>query len=402
MLKPLSRNQIGRGNTKEKTKQKGNIVTKQILFINLLCVYFLLFSNCAHLSGSIEGTSVPREKYLKNPTEYKNLIFECNKESISLSPEEVLMLQDFTELLKNTNAYFVVADRSINDTAKHLFRCTFKKDTIINGDKLVERLATPTYFLDTSIANSMNVPDTFPLEASLPKPGIDERGEKVTYIIPFDTIQMDSSKIKAIRLVFAFWNKYKSQLNVNEISSEDNDIITDNRVYSKSDFMSTCDSKNDYQRWFGEWVIFDKEKTFLKKQWDKKEPEPYEVLDDFDSTVFKYRTKSNVVIRKPCNLEDAHNKLIEILNKNGERITAKTDMALYHFGIGMWVRNNWGLWSGKSRLLPYFKKKGITHPDNMSGVILETLKERIEFEVAKKGDLSVYYKKIEDIECNKE
>jgi hypothetical protein len=115
----------------------------------------------------------------------------------------------------------------------------------------------------------------------------------VTYIIPFDTIQMDSAKIVAIRLVFAFWNKYKSQLNVIEINSEDNDIITDNRVYSKSDFMSTCDSKNDYQRWIGGWVIFDKDKTFQKKQWDRKESESYEVLENDDSTVFKYRTKSN-------------------------------------------------------------------------------------------------------------
>jgi hypothetical protein len=29
----------------------------------------------------------------------------------------------------------------------------------------------------------------------------------------------------------------------------------------------------------------------------------------------------------------------------------------YHLNLGMWLRNNWGLWSG-SRLADYFKQKG--------------------------------------------
>ena len=36
----------------------------------------------------------------------------------------------------------------------------------------------------------------------------------------------------------------------------------------------------------------------------------------------------------------------------------------------MWLRNNWGLWSG-SRLERYFYARGVYHPDNMSGAILE-------------------------------
>ncbi|MEM6736903.1 MAG: DUF6794 domain-containing protein [Bacteroidota bacterium] len=41
----------------------------------------------------------------------------------------------------------------------------------------------------------------------------------------------------------------------------------------------------------------------------------------------------------------------------------------YHMGTGLWIRNNWGLWSG-SRLKRYFDRKGIKHPDDMSGLIL--------------------------------
>ena len=40
-----------------------------------------------------------------------------------------------------------------------------------------------------------------------------------------------------------------------------------------------------------------------------------------------------------------------------------------HFGLGLWMRNNWGLWKG-SRLHYFFKTKGILHPDDMSGIIL--------------------------------
>ena len=44
-------------------------------------------------------------------------------------------------------------------------------------------------------------------------------------------------------------------------------------------------------------------------------------------------------------------------------------MIKYHLGLGMWMRNNWGLWGG-SRLQKYFTDKGVTHPEGMSSVIL--------------------------------
>ena len=40
-----------------------------------------------------------------------------------------------------------------------------------------------------------------------------------------------------------------------------------------------------------------------------------------------------------------------------------------HFAIGLSLRNNWCLWNG-SRLSIYFNNLGITHPDDMSGIIL--------------------------------
>jgi hypothetical protein len=53
-----------------------------------------------------------------------------------------------------------------------------------------------------------------------------------------------------------------------------------------------------------------------------------------------------------------------IKSKNEDEFTAEA-----HFGLGLWIRNNWALWKG-SRLYCFFKAKGISHPDDMSGIIL--------------------------------
>ena len=48
-----------------------------------------------------------------------------------------------------------------------------------------------------------------------------------------------------------------------------------------------------------------------------------------------------------------------------------------HFGAGMAMRNNWGLWEGKNELVTFFHKLGITHPDDMSGIIHTTLHRKL-------------------------
>lgn len=40
-----------------------------------------------------------------------------------------------------------------------------------------------------------------------------------------------------------------------------------------------------------------------------------------------------------------------------------------HMGVGLWMRNEWCLWSG-SRLSHYFNNLNVFHPDDMSGIIL--------------------------------
>lgn len=76
----------------------------------------------------------------------------------------------------------------------------------------------------------------------------------------------------------------------------------------------------------------------------------------------------------PQNLEDCFRelnkmlppKLIGDIKKGTER-----DMIKFHLNLGMWIRNNWGLWRG-SRLSEHFNRIGINHPDDMSSIILHS------------------------------
>ena len=76
----------------------------------------------------------------------------------------------------------------------------------------------------------------------------------------------------------------------------------------------------------------------------------------------------------PRNIEECFNVLDTLLYAK-DRLTImaqfnRESMVNFHFGLGLWMRNNWGLWGG-SRLKTYMKQRGVYHPDDMSGRILE-------------------------------
>lgn len=89
-------------------------------------------------------------------------------------------------------------------------------------------------------------------------------------------------------------------------------------------------------------------------------------------------TQAYVVV--PKNLDEAHAQLLrDMPAEEQERIRnmkSEDEMIRYHFGAGMGIRNSWGLW-GDSPLAKYFKDLGIHHPDDMSGIIMNTLWCRI-------------------------
>ncbi|HYN86440.1 MAG TPA: DUF6794 domain-containing protein [Pyrinomonadaceae bacterium] len=61
--------------------------------------------------------------------------------------------------------------------------------------------------------------------------------------------------------------------------------------------------------------------------------------------------------------------LTEIDKKEMRELPTRDGMLRYHLTLGMWMRNNWRLWGG-SRLQKYFADRGVTHPEEMSSVVL--------------------------------
>lgn len=74
----------------------------------------------------------------------------------------------------------------------------------------------------------------------------------------------------------------------------------------------------------------------------------------------------------PKDLDDAVRELNKLIQAEDKELIKKgeIDSGDMHFGLGRGLRNSWGLWGG-SRLAVYFKEQGITHPDSMSGYILD-------------------------------
>ena len=106
------------------------------------------------------------------------------------------------------------------------------------------------------------------------------------------------------------------------------------------------------------------ERRKIRKEEQDKRAREYQLRIEMDSI-------NGVYI--PKDIEDCCVQLDKILSdKDKEYIKGlpkKDDTIDLHFSLGMWIRNNWGLWGG-SRLQIYFLKKRINHPDDMSGEIL--------------------------------
>ena len=76
----------------------------------------------------------------------------------------------------------------------------------------------------------------------------------------------------------------------------------------------------------------------------------------------------------PRDLREALDSLPHLSPELVRRFQSEPEDSLpkYHLCIGMSIRNNWGLWAG-SRLARYFRRLGVRHPDDMSGIILTSL-----------------------------
>lgn len=74
----------------------------------------------------------------------------------------------------------------------------------------------------------------------------------------------------------------------------------------------------------------------------------------------------------------------EIKNKEEDNVKS------YHHGLGRKLRNEWELWSG-SCLAKWFKRQGIFHPDDMSGIIILSFWRHLNYKPIKLDEQIKYY-----------
>lgn len=125
---------------------------------------------------------------------------------------------------------------------------------------------------------------------------------------------------------------------------------------------------------FDKWNLDDEYFTFRKKdnKLARKEKQQ-EIIEERKELQKKLIAEKINDVYIPKDLGEAFIELDRLLKEvDKEEMKAlpkRDDMIKYHFGFGMWMRNDWGLWGG-SRLQKYFLEHGVDHPDEMSSVIL--------------------------------
>ena len=109
------------------------------------------------------------------------------------------------------------------------------------------------------------------------------------------------------------------------------------------------------------------------------------------------KIKADTFIRvktKPTNFENSLVVLDSMMNpKMKEWIMCLPDgefSGFVHHGLGMFLRNNWRLW-GNSELAGNLYIMGILHPDDMSGIILDSYQRKIKGEEIRLDEQLKYY-----------
>lgn len=113
--------------------------------------------------------------------------------------------------------------------------------------------------------------------------------------------------------------------------------------------------------------LFDEEKII----------KPYKIIEDKWRAEDKIRFTTDSIrgVYIPKDLEDCFKQIDSFWNDSTKvqvkQLTEVQFSGIAHLSFGMWIRNNWQLWAG-SRLSKYFNNLGINHPDDMSGIILDS------------------------------
>lgn len=131
-----------------------------------------------------------------------------------------------------------------------------------------------------------------------------------------------------------------------------------------------------------EYILKDIITEFIYLTVNEKSPCLKEMTEVYFDNIKKKRDKRKMLSKLdsidgvyiPIDISDAINKLDRFYTEKAKREIRLKSLDEFkadsHLGTGMWIRNDWGLWSG-SRLAVYFNKLGLSNPEDMSSILLE-------------------------------
>ena len=88
----------------------------------------------------------------------------------------------------------------------------------------------------------------------------------------------------------------------------------------------------------------------------------------------------------PATVDAAVHRLLAMLpeaDKVGIAAKSQDELIELHFGLGTWIRNNFGLWQGNAALA---QDAGTNEPDDIAGVIIEALWNHLRGDESNRGD----------------
>lgn len=97
----------------------------------------------------------------------------------------------------------------------------------------------------------------------------------------------------------------------------------------------------------------------------------------------------------PSTLDDCIDSIYNQMTEDDrEKLKHMSGYEMLHFTTGMHLRNNWGLWERNSPLVKWFVKSyGISHGDDISGMILNGVWHRVRGTPFKPLEMAIRFRK---------
>ncbi|MCO6511349.1 MAG: hypothetical protein J5I65_11220 [Aridibacter famidurans] len=183
----------------------------------------------------------------------------------------------------------------------------------------------------------------------------------------------DSEKYKSYKLTIGGLISRGGNFEVESVEIENGAGIDQNQVRAFFELRKFDDSglPEEFDKWY-----LGEEGILLRNSDDDLARKEKEIEVEAEKKRFEERQKADTIDGRyiPADLGESMLELDKILTEADKAefrsLPNRDETIKYHFGLGMWLRNNWHLWGG-SRLQKYFFDLGVFHPDDMSGIILE-------------------------------